>query len=77
MQLIDEFATPAELTGYARAALADRPENEQTLTGGSRTTPSTTCPTASPGAEAASLRPLCSVPTTRRLTSASGPVARA
>lgn len=31
MQLIDEFATPAELTGYARAALADRPENEQTL----------------------------------------------
>jgi hypothetical protein len=27
MQLIDEFATPAELTGYARAALADRPEN--------------------------------------------------
>lgn len=31
MQLIDEFATPAELTGYARAALADRPENAQTL----------------------------------------------
>lgn len=28
MQLIDEFATPAELTGYARAALADRPEND-------------------------------------------------
>ncbi|MGW6948977.1 major capsid protein [Streptomyces xanthophaeus] len=27
MQLITEFATPAELTGYARAALADRPEN--------------------------------------------------
>jgi hypothetical protein len=27
MQLIDEYATPAELTGYARAALADRPEN--------------------------------------------------
>ncbi len=31
MQLIDEFATPAELTGYARAALADRPENEFSL----------------------------------------------
>jgi Tfp pilus assembly protein FimT len=31
MQLIDEFATPAELTGYARAALADRPENAETL----------------------------------------------
>lgn len=31
MQLIDEFATPAELTGYARAALADRPENDQSL----------------------------------------------
>jgi len=31
MQLIDEFATPAELTGYARAALADRPENALTL----------------------------------------------
>ncbi|MFF1684514.1 MULTISPECIES: major capsid protein [unclassified Streptomyces] len=31
MQLIDEFVTPAELTGYARAALADRPENAQTL----------------------------------------------
>lgn len=31
MQLIDEFASPAELTGYARAALADRPENAQTL----------------------------------------------
>nr|WSW58505.1 major capsid protein [Streptomyces sp. NBC_00998] len=31
MQLIDEFVTPAELTGYARAALADRPENDQTL----------------------------------------------
>ncbi|GAA3018308.1 major capsid protein [Streptomyces fulvorobeus] len=31
MQLIDEFATPAELTGYARAALADRDENQLTL----------------------------------------------
>jgi hypothetical protein len=31
MQLIDEYATPAELTGYARAALADRPENEFSL----------------------------------------------
>ncbi|WNI28669.1 major capsid protein [Streptomyces sp. ITFR-6] len=31
MQLIDEFATPAELTGYARAALADRPENAFSL----------------------------------------------
>ncbi|MFF4478674.1 major capsid protein [Streptomyces sp. NPDC001520] len=31
MQLIDEFVTPAELTGYARAALADRPENALTL----------------------------------------------
>lgn len=31
MQLIDEFATPAELTGYARAALSDRPENAETL----------------------------------------------
>ncbi|MFD7776668.1 major capsid protein [Streptomyces sp. NPDC059753] len=31
MQLIDEFVTPAELTGYARAALADRPENAFTL----------------------------------------------
>jgi hypothetical protein len=31
MQLIDEFATPAELTGYARAALADRPEHAETL----------------------------------------------
>lgn len=31
MQLIDEFATPAELTGYARAALADRPENQFSL----------------------------------------------
>ncbi|WP_030962693.1 major capsid protein [Streptomyces sp. NRRL S-378] len=31
MQLIDEFATPAELTGYARAALADRPENALSL----------------------------------------------
>lgn len=31
MQLIDEYATPAELTGYARAALADRPENDFSL----------------------------------------------
>ncbi|MEU1074292.1 MULTISPECIES: major capsid protein [unclassified Streptomyces] len=31
MQLIDEYATPAELTGYARAALADRPENAFSL----------------------------------------------
>ncbi|WP_328967966.1 major capsid protein [Streptomyces sp. NBC_00239] len=31
MQLIDEFATPAELTGYARAALADRDENQFSL----------------------------------------------
>lgn len=31
MQLIDEFATPAELTGYVRAALADRPENTFSL----------------------------------------------
>ncbi|WP_369147038.1 major capsid protein [Streptomyces sp. R44] len=31
MQLISEYATPAELTGYARAALADRDENEFSL----------------------------------------------
>ncbi|MET9480937.1 major capsid protein [Streptomyces sp. NPDC006638] len=31
MQLIDEYATPAELTGYAREALADRPENDFAL----------------------------------------------
>ncbi|MFD0276170.1 major capsid protein [Kitasatospora sp. NPDC127111] len=31
MQLITEYATPAELTGYVRAALADRPENQLTL----------------------------------------------
>ncbi|MGW0468345.1 major capsid protein [Streptomyces sp. NPDC003027] len=31
MQLITEYATPAELTGYARAAEADRDENEFSL----------------------------------------------
>ncbi|MFB7823885.1 major capsid protein [Streptomyces hydrogenans] len=31
MQLITEYATPAELTGYARAAEADRVENEFSL----------------------------------------------
>lgn len=29
--IFDEFVTPAELTGYARAALADRPENQPQL----------------------------------------------
>lgn len=28
MELIDQYATPAELTGFARAALEDRPENQ-------------------------------------------------
>jgi hypothetical protein len=31
MQLITEYATPAELTGYARAALRDREENQFSL----------------------------------------------
>jgi hypothetical protein len=31
MQLITEYVTPAELTGYARAALRDREENQFTL----------------------------------------------
>lgn len=31
MDMFTEFITPAELTGYARAALADRPENAFTL----------------------------------------------
>ncbi|MEU8840227.1 major capsid protein [Streptomyces roseus] len=31
MQLIAEYATPAELTGYARAALRDREENQFSL----------------------------------------------
>lgn len=31
MQLITEYATPAELTGYARAALRDREENTLNL----------------------------------------------
>lgn len=31
MDMYTEFITPAELTGYARAALADRPENAFTL----------------------------------------------
>jgi hypothetical protein len=31
MQLITEYATPAELTGYVRAALADRDENQFSL----------------------------------------------
>lgn len=31
MALIDEFYTPAELTGYARASLADRPANQPSL----------------------------------------------
>ncbi|MGW1828819.1 major capsid protein [Streptomyces tubercidicus] len=31
MQLITEYATPAELTGYARAALRDREENKFSL----------------------------------------------
>lgn len=33
MDMYTEFATPAELTGYARAALADRPENQFILSG--------------------------------------------
>jgi hypothetical protein len=32
MDIYNEYATPAELTGYARAALADRPENALQLT---------------------------------------------